>query len=904
MPDNNHKPSSRERLSKPPRVLDAEAAARELSVQPEEGLSSEQARENLREFGANRLKEAESVSPWTILLNQFKSIIILVLAGAGAVAFAFGEIPEGITIAVVILVNTGIGFITELRSAKSIEALRQLSEFTTTVRREGDLTTIPAEKVTVGDVLVLEAGDLVPADARLVKKSNLSVDESTLTGESVPVDKSLDSVEEDTSLADRSCMLYRGTALTRGNAEAIVTAVGLQTELGRISEQISGDEEGFTPLEHRLNDLGKKFIWLTVAMALIIVAGGFLAGKELRPLVESALALAVAAIPEGLPIVATIALARGLWRMAKRNALVNRLSAVETLGGSSVICTDKTGTLTENQMSVSRILTPDADMHITQNPDSDRSPFQIEDEPVSLDDNNRLRRIIENGMLCNNAELEDDKDEDAEAHGDPMEAALLAAGGKGGLQRAGLLEEYPEVREYAFDSDTMMMATVHEEGDAYRFAVKGAPEAVLEVCTSDAGSNGGSWDEETVESWKKKARDMAQQGLRVLSFAEKRVDNSDASPFEKLTFLGHVGLLDPPREDVKDVIARCKRSGIRVVMVTGDQPATALAIGQAVGLVDSADAPVIHGRDLGKVDELGDSEKEKLLEANLFARVTPEQKLNLITLHQGAGSVVAMTGDGVNDAPALTRADIGVAMGRRGTQVARDASDIILKDDAFSTIVSAVEEGRIIYANIQKFVVFLLSVSLTMIFVVFLSSMLPMPLAILPLQILFLNAVVHVFPALALGMGKAAGDVMAEPPRDKDEPILSRKRWIAIGVYSMLYTGATLASLLLALHWLGLDKETANAVAFMTLALGQLLHIFNMRTSGPRPLVNEITTNVWIWLAVALCLAINLGALYAPVVSDVLHLRGPTLQGWYVAIAMTLLPLLLVQTVKSFIKAR
>ncbi|MHB8766251.1 MAG: cation-translocating P-type ATPase [Deferrisomatales bacterium] len=850
-----------------------EEVARELGADPAAGLAPAEARRRLGVHGRNRLRAVARRSAWSVLASQFKSLIVLLLLLAAGVSFAFGEWVDAIAIAAVIAVNAAIGFFTELSAVRSVESLRLMGRVASRVLRGGALREVPAEELVPGDLVVLEGGDLVTADLRLVEASRLQADESTLTGESLPVDKGAGPTAADAPLSERTGMLYKGTAVTRGAGRAVVVATGMATELGQISSLVEEAEEEVTPLEKRLDRLGQKLLWISLVLAGAVAASGLATGRDPLLMIETAIALAVAAIPEGLPIVATIALARGVWRMARRNALVNRLSAVETLGATSVICTDKTGTLTENRMAADRYVTAGGEARVTPG----RPP-----DPM-------LREALEVGALCNNAQLPPD----GPAVGDPTEVALLVAAAAAGLGREDLLRTHPEVREEAFDSETQRMATVHRDGDGFRFAIKGAPEAVLpgcrEVLTAD-GPRG--LDPAGRERWDRELDRLAGEGLRVLALASKRGPSADAPVYEGLVLVGLVGLADPPRPEVPAAVRACRQAGIRVVMITGDQPRTALTIARAVGLVDDGDvAPALLGRDVlppGELDAVG---RERLLAGAVFARVSPRQKLDLIALHQGAGAVVAMTGDGVNDAPALKKADIGVAMGQRGTQVAREAADMVLKDDAFGTIVAAVGEGRVIFQNIRKFCVYLLSCNVSEVLAVSAASLVGAPLPLLPLQILFLNLVTDVFPALALGVGEGDPSLMGQPPRPSTEPVLPRRLWLGVGAYGVVIAAAVLGALAVALGPLGLGEPQAVTVSFLTLAVAQLLHVFNLRSPGSGLVRNDITRNPFVWGALALCAALLAAAVYLPGLAEVLQTVDPGPRGWLVVLGASLVPL-------------
>jgi Ca2+-transporting ATPase len=888
----------------------ADEVAAALDVAPESGLSNEEVRGRRRRFGPNRLRQAKRKSGWLILAYQFKSVVILLLTAASLLSFAFGQWMDGTAIAAAILLNTLIGFFTELKATRSMEALQRMGRVSAKVRRSGHVRELPAQQIVPGDVVVLEGGDLVTADLRLIEAAKLQANESALTGESVPVTKRTERVDASAALAERDCMLFKGTAVTRGSGAGIVVATGMQTELGRIASlaEEAGDET--TPLEQRLDRLGRRLVWLTLALVAVVTGSGALAGRDLFLMIETGIALAIAAIPEGLPIVATIALARGMWRMANRNALVSRLSAVETLGSTNIICTDKTGTLTENRMTVTRLLTPDAEITVAGEPLSATGTFELNGEEIDPAEHPVVQTALRVGVLCNNAELSDeaaDENEEAgaaesgelSAVGDPLEVALLVAGARAGLRRPDLLDETPEEREEAFDSDTKMMATFHRTGDGFEVAVKGAPEAVLNASVRAAGRDGGSeLGDERREQWLRKNEEMAADGLRVLALSRREVASVNEPPYAELTFLGLVGLLDPPREAVRDAIDACQAAGIRVVMLTGDQPPTARHVGLATGLVDDEQAEVVPCGELGDLSRLDDAGRSRVADAPMLARVSPKQKLDLIGLHQDAGSVVAMTGDGVNDAPALRKADIGVAMGQRGTQVAREAGDVVLRDDALGTIVMAVEQGRAIFANIRRFIVYLLSGNMSEILAVSAASLLGLPLPILPLQILFLNLVNDVFPALALGVGRGPSDVMQRPPRGKGEPVLQRRHWWSIVGYGALIAVVILTALVLARTWLGLPRAEAVSISFLTLAFGRLWHVFNMRPAGSGLLRNDVVRNPYVWGALAVCTGLLLSATYLPGLSDVLKVHAPAASGWGLALGLSLVPLVAGQALK------
>jgi len=863
----------------------------DLSVDPEQGLDEEEIRRRREEHGANRLGEAGTASPWKILADQFRNLVIAILAVAAVLSFVMGEIVQMAAILAAIVINAAIGFVTEWKAVRSMEALRSLGTVQARVIRDGKSATVDSKDLVPGDVVLLEAGDVVTADLRLIEANGLTSDESALTGESVPVTKTTEAVEPDAHLAERISMAFKGTAITGGTGTGVVVATGMQTELGGIARMTAEAGEEVTPLEKRLDRLARNLVVVTIIVAAAVAALGWLGGKDLVSMLETAVALAVAAVPEGLPIVATVALARGMWRMARRNALVERLAAVETLGSTSVIFADKTGTLTQNRMRVARLALPGQDEDVPW----DEEARPEEPSPIAC-------RLLEVAALCNNAELEGERGGSGEhpaGTGDPMEIALLHAAAAAGLTRDRLLEGQPEEREESFDADTKMMATFHRADGGHRVAVKGAPEAVLAVSTHVAADRGAAeaLSDETRKDWEDRVVKLAAEGYRVLAFAERHADSAEADPYEGLTLLGLVGLEDPPRSDVPDAIERCRRAGIRVIMVTGDQPVTAVAIAEQVGLAEKAQATV--GRDLPKLGDGADADAHESLRGNhVFARVSPEQKLDLIRLWQEAGAVVAMTGDGVNDAPALKKADVGIAMGQRGTDVAREAADIVLKDDAFPTIVMAIEQGRTIFENIRRFIVYLLSGNLGQVLAVGFCAVIGAPLPLLPLQILYINLVLDVFPALALGVGESPEGIMDRKPRDPKEPVLTRSHWIATALWGALIAASAVTVFFVALRR-DMGQDTAVTIGFLTFALARLWHVFNMRDAGTGLFSNEVARNRWVWYAIGICLALTAAAAWLPGLSTVLEVVPLDPFGWMLVLAGSLVPLLVGQAALS-----
>ena len=870
-----------------PWSLPAKEVLRALQSEEEKGLGGGEITARRLSAGANRLIRAGRRRIGIIFINQFRSVIVGLLAAAAAVSFAFGEWVEGWAILGVIMINSAIGFITELKADRSMDALRKLGTVRTRVRRQGAVAEIDSEELVPGDIVILEGGDIVTADLRLLTASKLQADESALTGESLAVNKDTGELKADTPLAERSNMLFKGTSVTRGSGEGIVVATGMRTELGRIADLVETAEDEVTPLEKRLAALGRKLISVTLVIAALVAISGVISGKNAYVMIETAIALAVATIPEGLPIVATIALARGMLRMARRRALINRLSAVETLGSTTIICTDKTGTLTRNRMTAVRFLCSTGDIKLDPGPGGAESPA-----------GDILQEALEAGVLCSNASLaRPDQPRASEAAGDPLEVALLRAAAGAGMNPENLRKRYPEEREVAFDSEVKMMATFNRRNGGCRVSVKGAAEEVLKFCSFIKTADGkDELSDKDRKFWLEQNRKLAEKGHRVLALAGKTVNDSGAPPYEDLVLLGLLGLSDPPRPEVRSALAACRDAGIRVVMITGDQAVTARLIGLAVGLVKSVRALVINGKDLKKPPDLSGEERRRILRAPIFARVNPEQKLDLISLYQEDGAVVAMTGDGVNDAPALKKADIGIAMGERGTQVAREAADMVLLDDAFSTIVSAIRQGRVIFDNIRSFVIYLLSCNISEVLVVGIAALLNAPLPILPLQILFLNLVTDIFPALALGVGEGSAAVMQRRPRPGEKPIISPANWAVIGRYGLLMTAAVLGAFWLAYRSPEFGEAKAVTVSFLTLSFTQLWHVFNMRGPGSGFFHNSITRNPFIWGALLLCTGLVMAAVYFPPLAAVLKLTDPGGRGWLIVAAMSLLPLFFEQT--------
>jgi len=855
------------------------------------GLTNHQAAERLKKFGHNILAVKKHKSVWRIFFEQFTNPIIWLLIIAGSLAFLFREDIEGITIIVVIIITVLIGFSMEWQALTSMTRLRKMGRARSKVIRDGARKELDSAHLVPGDLVYLEAGDLVTADARLVEQHQLLVKESALTGESVPIEKQTNRLPEATILPERSNLVFKGTVVTKGNGYAIITGTGIHTELGLIAEVVESAEKGITPLEKRLRALIRKLIWLTLGISVFIFAMSIINGNELFITVEIAIALAVAAIPEGLPVIATITLARGMLYLAKKNVIVKTLEAVQTLGETDVIFTDKTGTLTKNEMHLNSLTFGDKTIELDELP-TDKTTLPI-----------NAYWLLVTGLLCNNSVFQKESKEGTS--GDPNEIALLQAVHELLTNPQNLKDQYPRIAEMPFDSDLKVMSTLHRSDDEYIVFVKGATGSVLNQCTCVLNDKGETEALENGNFWKNKVTDLSANGFRVLGFALKRMKEKPGPEdfMKELTFLGLGNFVDPVREEVIQSIQVCKDAGITVIMVTGDHPETAGYIAEKIKLVeDGRRALKVHGNELVNVTPT-DKHVENILHTNIFARINPTQKLELVGLFQQNNHVVAMTGDGVNDAPALKKADIGIAMGHRGTEAAKEAADIIIMDDSFESIVLAIRQGRIIFENIRKFIVYLLSCNLCEILVVATAYLFGMPLPLLPLQILFLNMVTDVFPALALGMNEGGKNIMKKSPKNPMEEIITPTLWKSIIGYSLAMTIAVVSVEYVSLSILHLHEKAANNMTFYTLILVQLWNVFNLSGRSDPIINNEITKNKFIWLALIICIAIVIIVWLFPNAREALSLVyfiEPI--HWGIIFLFSLLPLLLIQVSKRVLK--
>jgi Ca2+-transporting ATPase len=797
-----------------------------LHADAEHGLSAAEAARRYAADGPNELPRADAVSPLTVLIGQFRSVVIWILIGAALVSGALGETLDAIAIVAIVVLNGVIGFLQEYRAERAVAALARLTAPRARVVRDGHARVVAAAEVVRGDVLLLEAGDLVAADARLVRADVLRTGEAPLTGESVPVEKSSGTVSADAPLAERRDMVFLGTSIASGSGRALVIATGAATELGRIAALLETARRDGTPLQRKLDEVGRRLLWACLAIVVLVFALGLARGAELLELFMSAVSLAVAAIPEGLPAVVTVALALGVQRMARRRALVRRLPSVETLGCAQVVCSDKTGTLTVGEMTVRRIVTADTVFAVTGEGYATDGTIYTDGAASPAHGDVDLDRLLVAAAACNDAELTC-RDGRAGIVGDPTEGALLVAAAKGGVTRARVEADMPRVAVLPFDADRKRMTVIRRHGDETWAFVKGAPEVILERCTALRTAAGiAALDDAGRARMLEASAVLAGDALRVLALAERSVDDPDAAAAEEgLVFLGLVGMQDPPRAEAAEAVARCRRAGIRTVMITGDHPDTARAIARELGILGAADGLLV-GRDLDALDD--DELARHVRRVTVYARVTAEHKLRIVRAWKATGAIVAMTGDGVNDAPALREASIGIAMGIAGTEVTKEAADLVIADDNFASIVDAVEEGRGIFDNIGKTLGYLLAGNAGELMVMLVAAVLGWPLPLLPIHLLWINLVTDGLPALGLATDPIDAGVLDRPPRDPDLQLLNRRflgRVVATGALSasvaLLAFGATLSE--------GVDA--ARNAAFSVLVFDELLRSFAARSA-------------------------------------------------------------------------
>lgn len=855
-----------------------------FAVHPERGLSASEAEKRLKQIGKNQIEEGQKSAWWELFLEQFKDFMVWVLLVATVISGLLGEYHDAIAIIAIVILNAVLGFIQEIRAEKSLAALKKLTAPMARVLREGSWKKIAAADLVPGDIIALESGDRVPADVRLLSAEQLYIEESALTGESVPVHKQTDPLpQSQLPIGDHTNMAYMSTMVVRGNAQGVVVQTGMSTEMGKIAHLIQNTAESETPLQRRLEQLGKVLIVVALLLTAVVVITGIIHGHNAYKMFLAGVSLAVAAIPEGLPAIVTIALALGVQRMIRRRAIVRKLPSVETLGCATVICSDKTGTLTQNKMTVTHLYLNRQIIELDKGVPADLSPIQ-----------DKLWQI---GVLCNNARLLSKKGRlkgrRVQSDGDPTEVALLMAAAGEGIEQQKLAADWQRVKEFPFDSERKMMSVIveHRSGKRWLFA-KGAPDVLLERCAYQLTDG----REERLTAQDKKQHlqgnhHLASLALRNLAFAYREIkgDVSEADAERNLTFVGLAGMIDPPRQEVREAIRLCRQAGIRTVMITGDHQTTALAIAQQLG-IGRSQGLTVTGKDLYNMS--ASEFQRKVDDIDVFARVSPEHKIRIVQALQKKGHVVAMTGDGVNDAPAIKAADIGIAMGVTGTDVSKEASSLILADDNFATIVAAIEEGRSIYDNIRKFISYLLASNVGEILVMFMAMLLALPLPLVPIQILWVNLVTDGLPAMALGVDPPEENTMNRAPRNSRESIFARGVGWKIITRGLMIGFWSLVAFCVAYFENPQQLVLAQTIAFATLVLSQLVYVFDCRATGSIFTRNPLS-NIPLVLAVILSVFMLLVVIYYPPLQPIFHTVPLGLREWVLVCVTSTLPVIL-----------
>lgn len=873
-----------------------------LQTDLQAGLSSREATLRQQHHGSNELMEKERVPAWKKFAAQFQDFMVLVLLGATLISAMLGEYTDAITILAIVFINAVLGFLQEARAERSLAALREMTAPTAVVVRNGHVQRLPARELVPGDVIIINNGDKVPADARLLECHNVTADESALTGESVPVSKQADKTYgTDVVLGDRKNMIYAGTVITRGRGRAVVCAIGMSTEMGRIADLIQQAPETDTPLQQRLEKLGHTLVWGCLIVCLVVVFAGLMRGEPVFLMAMSGISLAVAAIPEGLPAVVTVALALGVQRMIRRQAIVRKLPAVETLGCTTVICSDKTGTLTQNAMTVRHIYTVAGSFDITGQGYEPQGTFRRGAEEITPLRYNDLQQCLTIASLCNNAVLKQSNVNISgfwrknttrwQIEGDPTEGALLVVGAKAGIWREVAEKTQRRMAENPFEAERRRMSTIYQSQDGkVSVYVKGAVDTILALCDSYFdGEKERPLTPEMTARIMAQNEDMAGAALRVLALAYRilppqHLDYCAETVEQHLVFAGLAGMIDPPRQAAKEAIALAKHAGIKTVMITGDHQATAVAVAKELGLLESSRSRVLTGQDLDALDER--ALVNVVNDVAVYARVSPGHKLRIVRALKRCGHIVAMTGDGVNDAPAVKEADIGIAMGQTGTEVTKEASAMVLADDNYATIVAAVEEGRGIYDNIRKFIRYLLACNTGEVLTMFLTTLVGLPLPLLPIQILWVNLVTDGLPAMALGVDPADRDVMHRPPRQPHESVfsrgLSRKimlRGLQIGLSTVGVFWATLV--------FSGDLVQARTMAFAVLVFCQLFHVLDCRSEVDSIFAVGLWSNRYLLLAIATSAFMQLLVIYNPLFRGIFGTAVLTPADWLVVILVS-----------------
>jgi Ca2+-transporting ATPase len=928
-------PSSEEQPKVTWHALSTEDVLEKLETKLENGLTDEVAKKRLEKIGPNQLAEKPRPSFLSLVLSQLKSFVVILLIVASIISAVLGEWVDAAAIMTIVVLNAIMGVVQESRAEEALAALKKMAAPDAQVLRNGKRVVVPAAQLVPGDIVFLEAGNFVPADLRLIESVNLRVDESALTGESVPVQKNATLIiDAESSLGDRKNTAFMGTVVAYGRGRGVVVSTGMNTQLGMIATMLQAVGEEETPLQKRLDQLGKTLGWACLAVCAIVFVTGIIEGGDPLTLFMIAVSLAIAAVPEGLPAIVTISLALGMREMIRRHALIRRLSSVETLGSATVICSDKTGTLTQNEMTVTRIWVDGQFTSVSGQGYSPVGEFSVDGKPVNLDQYPAVRTALWVGALNNDALLEKIETEDGSLDfnmvGDPTEGSLLVAAYKAGAFSSELNVAYPRTNEVPFDSERKRMVTIHSIDDpraedispftngakkkCHVIAVKGAPDLVLNLCTRYQPMNDGEsrvLDQAARERIIAANDAMTKDALRVLGVAyrvaEVLPEEISAAELEQdLIFVGLIGMIDPARTEVKPALQTAANAGIRTIMITGDYPNTARAIAENIGLLRPGHK-VMTGAQLNEMDDA--TLKNEVELTDVFARVSPEHKMRIVDALKANGEIVAMTGDGVNDAPAIKRADIGVSMGITGTDVAKETADMVLTDDNYVSIVSAVEQGRIIYSNIRKFVYYLISCNLAEILIIFLPTalgrwLLPnlTPDQYAPLtavQLLWLNLVTDGAPALALGTEKGDPDIMEQKPRPTKEPIINKEMWVGVIMQTIAITAVTLLA-----FWRGQmhDIRYAETMAFATLSLSELIRAFTSRSEHYPLFKIGVFSNKWMNLAVLASMALIFAVIYIPFFNPIFETEPLTLTEWGLVLPLLLIPSIVAELTKFFIR--
>ena len=930
-----------------------EAVVSALRSQYERGLSPEEAAQRLAQEGPNELQEQPRPGFWSLLLDQFRNFLVIILIVSSVISMLLGDWVEAGAIMAIVILNAVLGVVQETKAEEALAALQRMAAPEAQVIRGGQRLKVAGRELVRGDIVLMEAGNYIPADLRLLKAVNLRIDEASLTGESEPVRKMATGMfDREIPLGDRRNMAYMGTLVTYGRGRGVVVNTGMYTQLGLIAGMIQLYQQEPTPLQKKLDRLGKTLGWGALAVCAAVFLIGWLRGLPPMEMFIIAVSLAIAAVPEGLPAVVTICLALGMQRMVRRHALLRRLPAVEALGSATAICSDKTGTLTENQMTVVRIVTAEDIFTVTgegYRPEGRFYEITADDytpdsptfltEPVEVDPQEKpeMDLLLRAAALCNDALLELSGEMNGmptwRMVGDPTEGALITAAIKGGVRQDQLAEILPRVAEVPFDSDRKAMSTIHEirpgitermranllavletksipvqdDQTFYVAYVKGAPDVIIQQCGYIYRQGVvGPMDDKTRQHVEKQNRDLAADALRVLGFAfdvfptlpEPTPENVERD----LIFVGLAGMIDPPRQEVKEAVQVAREAGIRTVMITGDYPDTARAIAQQIGMLGHT-SEVMTGRELDGLDD--DTLAERAAHVDVYARVSPQHKVRIVEAMRANRHIVAMTGDGVNDAPALKRADIGIAMGITGTDVAKETADMVLTDDNYASIVAAVEEGRVIYSNIRKFVFYLISCNVGEILIIFLAMLLNWPLPLTAIQLLLLNLITDGAPALALGLEKGDPDVMQRSPRPPDEPIINSEMLWGIAIQSIAITASTLLAFRVGLRYFPDDVHIAQTMAFATLSISELLRAYTSRSERYNLFWHiKLFSNKYMQYAVAASLLILLGVIYIPFLDPIFDTASLGLREWRVVLPLLFVPSIAAEITKVFLRRR